>query len=62
MLRGLKARRFALVFAIVLGLVALFFVHGSSAGSVYILHGSSSDFCNRTGQSVPGSATAHIPG
>jgi hypothetical protein len=53
MLRRLQSRRFALVFTLALGLVAAFFVHGSSAGSVYFLHGSSSDFCDRTGQSAP---------
>ena len=41
MLRHLRSRRFALVFAIALGLVGLFFVRGSSAASVYVLHGSS---------------------
>jgi hypothetical protein len=53
MFRHLRSRRFALVFTLTLGLVALFFVHGSSAASVYILHGSSSDLCNRTGRSAP---------
>jgi hypothetical protein len=53
MLRRLRSGRFALAFALALALVAVFFVHRSSAASVYILHGSSSDLCDRTGQSAP---------
>jgi hypothetical protein len=52
MLRRLSSHRFAVVFTLALALLAVFFVHGSSAASVYILHGATSDFCNRTGQSA----------
>jgi hypothetical protein len=53
MLRRLQSRRFAVVFTLLLALVIGFFVHGSLAGSVYFLHGSTSDRCDRTGQSAP---------
>jgi hypothetical protein len=53
MLRRLRSRHFALVFALVLALVGVFFVHRSAAASVYFLHGSTSAVCDRTGQSAP---------
>src|SRR6476646_7090158 len=53
MLRRLRSRHFALVFALALALVGVFFVHRSAAASVYFLHGSTSAVCDRTGQSAP---------
>jgi hypothetical protein len=52
MLRRLRSRRFALVLVLALALVTVFFARGSSAASIYVLHGSANDFCDRTGQSA----------
>jgi hypothetical protein len=49
MAHHVRARRFALVFALGLALVSVFFVHRSSAAAVYILRGPASDSCDRTG-------------
>jgi hypothetical protein len=49
MLRKPRVRQFALVFTLGLALVVAFFASRSSAAAVYVLHGSSTDFCDRTG-------------
>lgn len=49
MFRTLRRRRFALIFALVIGLIAVGYAQRSSAAAVYIVHGSTSDFCDRTG-------------
>ena len=49
----LRSRRFALVFAAVLALTTVFFVHRSSAGAVYTVHGPTTASCTTTGASAP---------
>jgi hypothetical protein len=53
MQRFLRSRRFAIVFASLIALITVFFVHRSAAGSVYTIHGPATATCDRTGASAP---------
>jgi hypothetical protein len=48
-----RSRRFALVFAMIIALTTVFFVHHSSAGSIYTVHGPTTAVCDNDGSTVP---------
>jgi hypothetical protein len=53
MLKRPRSRRVALVFALGLALITVFYAQRSSAAAIYIARGSTSDFCDRIGGQVP---------
>lgn len=52
MFQKMRSRRFALVFALAVALVLGVYVRQSAAAAIYIVHGSSSAACERTGQTA----------
>ena len=52
MFQKMRSRRFALVFALAVALVLGVYVRQSAAAAIYIVHGSSSAVCERTGQTA----------